>query len=542
MPIFPLQQFEADLAQDRVDREAYERLSIPKTIVVRFGAMKMVGEFPFHLNVKPGCGTKMVARTHRGTELAEMLTSTCPNAGCSKSVTRKEMLEYIENSGGKDYPYFNDGSIIRIATTDDLNEQRRIEGLRQSMQRFAQEAVARLGLQMKVIEAEPILGGERLTFFYTAEDRVDFRELVSVLSAEYPSRIEMRQVGARDEARLIADYEKCGQHCCCKQFLKVLRPISMKSAKIQKATLDPLKISGRCGRLMCCLRYEDETYDSLRKRLPKMKTRVTTPEGPGMVIDAQILTQLVLVVLDADDKRIAVPLENISLDAPPYSPPPERRDMRAGGGPGGPGGARPGDGRAPGRGPMNRDGGGREARPPATPTQTPAETPAEDPLRGMDAEEIARKMGGSEGGRDENQARYAERSQHEASDRPREGERRDGRREGSRGERQRDDRSGPRDRRPGPTGGGQPRPARDGRPNQQSGGPRRERDAGGPPREGDAPGGPRPAERPDAPPGPHGPRGEAGSKKRRRRKRRGGGGGGSGTPGGSGGPPGPRAE
>ena len=134
---------------------------------------------------------------------------------------------------------------------------------------------------MNVVDVEPILGQEQLTVYYMSEDRVDFRELVKDLASEFGTRIEMRQVGGRDEARLTADYEKCGQHCCCKNFLKVLKPISMRSAKTQKATLDPLKISGRCGRLMCCLRYEDETYTDLKKRLPHRKTRVGTPEGPG---------------------------------------------------------------------------------------------------------------------------------------------------------------------------------------------------------------------------------------------------------------------
>ena len=135
------------------------------------------------------------------------------------------------------------------------------------------------------------------------------------LANEYHCRIEMRQVGARDEARLVADYERCGQHCCCKNFLKVLKPISMRSAKVQKATLDPMKISGRCGRLMCCLRYEDATYEELRKKLPKNKTRVGTSEGPGIVVDSKILVQLVLVRLDAPDgeygREIAVPVEEL---------------------------------------------------------------------------------------------------------------------------------------------------------------------------------------------------------------------------------------
>ncbi|NBQ15340.1 MAG: hypothetical protein EBU31_12240, partial [Proteobacteria bacterium] len=108
------------------------------------------------------------------------------------------------------------------------------------------------------------------------------------------------------------------QHCCCKNFLKVLKPVSMKSAKTQKASLDPLKISGRCGRLMCCLRYEDETYEELKKRLPKNKSRVGTSEGPGTVIDSKILVQLVLVRLDHNGEDIAVPVEELlPVDACP---------------------------------------------------------------------------------------------------------------------------------------------------------------------------------------------------------------------------------
>src|SRR6185369_3690212 len=156
---------------------------------------------------------------------------------------------------------------------------------------------------------------------FASEEWVDFRELVRRLASEYQTRIEMHQVNARDEARLTADYERCGQHCCCKQFLKVLKPISMRSAKVQKATLDPLKISGRCGRLMCCLRYEDETYEELRKRLPRKKTRVKAPDGWGTVIDTQILTQLVLVRLDQSEVDVAVPLEELEFpDTPGQDP------------------------------------------------------------------------------------------------------------------------------------------------------------------------------------------------------------------------------
>jgi len=323
MSIFPLPQFEADLEEAKKDREVYERLQPPTSIVVRFGAMKLVGEFPYKGDAKPGCGSKLVVRTHRGTELGEMLTSTCPNAGCSKSVTRQEMLEYIENSGGRDYPFHTDGRVLRVATIEDMNEQSRLEASKRELVRTARRMVGEFGLPMKIVEAEPILGGERLTFYFTSEGRVDFRDLVRALADEFKTRIELRQVGARDEARLTADYERCGQYCCCKNFLKVLKPVSMRSAKTQKATLDPLKISGRCGRLMCCLRYEDETYETLKRNLPRRKKRVGTPEGPGGVLDTQILTQLVLVRLEATGAQIAVPVEDLG---DPDAPPPKKPD------------------------------------------------------------------------------------------------------------------------------------------------------------------------------------------------------------------------
>ncbi len=311
MSIVPLPQFEKDLEAYRKEQEEYERLSIPKSMVVRFGLMRLIGEYPYSGKSKPGCGSKIIVRTHRGTEMSEMLTSTCPNAGCGKSVSRKEMLDFIENSGGKEYPFYSRGKVLRVATVEDMNEQSRLEAQRPQMRRTAQEHVKALGLEMKIVEAEPILGGERLTFYFMSEERVDFRELVQVLASEFSTRIEMRQVGARDEARLTADYERCGQHCCCKQFLKVLKPVSMRSAKQQKATLDPLKISGRCGRLMCCLRYEDESYKELSKKLPRMRKRIGTPYGIGTVVDRQILTQLVLVQLEEDRQRVAVPVEDI---------------------------------------------------------------------------------------------------------------------------------------------------------------------------------------------------------------------------------------
>ncbi|MGA1709587.1 MAG: regulatory iron-sulfur-containing complex subunit RicT, partial [Phycisphaerales bacterium] len=331
MSIFPLPVFEADADPARrdamTDAEIYARLKPPTSIVIRYGVMKAVAEYPYDGPSKPGCGSKLVARTHRGLEVVEMLTTTCSNSGCGKSVSRQEMLEYIENSGGRDYPFRTDGKILRVATVDDLARWSSIQAEAREKTKPVKAAVRELGLDMKVVEIEPTLGGEVLTVYYTSETRVDFRELVKRIAAEFKTRIEMRQVGARDEARLVAAYERCGQHCCCKNFLKVLKPISMRSAKTQKGTIDPLKISGRCGRLMCCLRYEDETYEDLKKRLPKNKSRVGTPEGPGIVIDSKILVQLVLVRLEADGRDIAVPVEE--LCDPDACPPPSAREEDA---------------------------------------------------------------------------------------------------------------------------------------------------------------------------------------------------------------------
>ena len=297
------------------DEEIYARLKPPTSIVCNFGRMKLVAEYPYRGDAKPGCGSKLVVRTFRAIEIAEMLTTTCSNSGCGKSVSRSEMLNYIENSGGRDYPFQTNGEILRVATVEDLNRATACTDKARTELGRVREIAAERKFPAKIVDLELTLDESLLLVYYLCDERIDFRDLAQELARTYQCRIEMRQVGARDEARLVADYERCGQHCCCKNFLKVLKPISMRSAKIQKATLDPLKISGRCGRLMCCLRYEDATYEDLRKRLPKNKTRVGTAEGPGIVIDSKILVQLVLVRLEAPEgefgREIAVPVEEL---------------------------------------------------------------------------------------------------------------------------------------------------------------------------------------------------------------------------------------
>ncbi len=306
MPIHPL-----PVLSDEEEEKALNRLKPPESMVVRYGRMKQIGEFRYNGQEIPGCGTRLVIRTPRGTEIAEMLTTTCTNSGCGSSITRKQMLDYFDRSGGKQYPFNTEGKVVRVATPEDVREQAHIDADKPKYTKACKQYIRELDLEMKLVDVEALLGGERIIYYFMSEDRVDFRELVKKLAGDFHTRIEMRQVGARDEARLVADFEKCGQRCCCKQFLKVLKPVSMKNAKIQKATLDPTKISGRCGRLMCCLRYEEATYDDLRKRLPNRNARVLTEDGLGTVINTQILTQLVLIELDENRQRAAYPVENI---------------------------------------------------------------------------------------------------------------------------------------------------------------------------------------------------------------------------------------
>ena len=323
MSIFPLPMFERDadpkFRDGLTDEEIYARIKPPTSIVVKFGRMKLIAEYPYRGDAKPGCGSKLVVKTFRAVEIAEMLTTTCSNSGCGKSVSRSEMLNYIENSGGRDYPFQTNGEILRVATVEDLNRAAGCADKARASLGRVREIAADAKFPAKIVDLELTLDESLLLVYYLCDERIDFRDLAQTLAREFSVRIEMRQVGARDEARLVADYERCGQHCCCKNFLKVLKPISMRAAKIQKATLDPLKISGRCGRLMCCLRYEDATYEELRKRLPKNKTRVGTAEGPGIVVDSKILVQLVLVRLDPPPgafpgefgREIAVPVEEL---------------------------------------------------------------------------------------------------------------------------------------------------------------------------------------------------------------------------------------
>ncbi len=156
-------------------------------------------------------------------------------------------------------------------------------------------------------------GGERIVFYFLAEKRVDFRELVKSLAREFHTRIELRQIGVRDEAKLLADYGDCGKPVCCNTHMAVMPPVSMRMAKLQKSTLDPSKISGRCGRLKCCLRFEQDVYEEFQKELPPVGSRVVTSKGQGRVLAQEILARRLLVEFE-DGRRLPVPVDEV-LDA-----------------------------------------------------------------------------------------------------------------------------------------------------------------------------------------------------------------------------------
>jgi len=327
------------------------------TTAVRFGYMRYIGEFTHAQDMRFTCGAKVVIQTKRGIELGEQVSLTCH--GCDKSVTRDQMRAWVDTCGSESF-VFDAGRILREATAADLAEHTHIQSGNRERRDFCQQLSVHHDLPMRVAESETLLGGERIIFYFTAEERIDFRDIVKELAREYRTRIEMRQIGARDEARLLADYETCGREVCCKVFLKTLRPISMRMAKLQKATLDPSQVSGRCGRLKCCLRYEHVGYEELDKRLPRNGIRIRTSHGDGVVVNRQVLTQLVQIRKD-DDTLLTVVAEDIAeVNVPPPAP-------------GDPSTARES---ATGRSrPQRRDGrGGRDYRPRHTKNEPPRHT------------------------------------------------------------------------------------------------------------------------------------------------------------------------
>ena len=232
---------------------------------------------PAGLEVQPGQG--VIVETSRGLEYGE----------CAQGNTQVEEETVVQPLR----------PLVRIATEEDEKTVEKNQEKEAKAFQICQEKIAAHGLEMKLVEAEYSFEGNKVLFFFTAEGRVDFRALVKDLASTIHARIELRQIGVRDEAKMLGGLGICGRPFCCAQFLDEFQPVSIKMAKTQNLSLNPTKISGTCGRLMCCLKYEQEAYEDLVKHTPKQESFVETPDGAGTVSSVNLLRQQVQVRLDS---------------------------------------------------------------------------------------------------------------------------------------------------------------------------------------------------------------------------------------------------
>src|SRR5947208_47665 len=244
--------------------------------IVRHGVMRFLGDFESSADTVYRRNQDVVIETERGQEVGEVLCETTPRA-----------MEFIQEP--------TKGRVLRHVSDADREQVLRSQEREDIAFHKGNDFIRERRMQMELVDVEHLFGGERLIFYFLAEKRVDFRDLVKDLAREFRTRIEMRQIGVRDEAKLLADYGDCGKPVCCNTHLMVMPPVSMKMAKLQKSTLDPSKISGRCGRLKCCLRYEQSVYEEFQDQLPVPGTRIVTSKGQGRVLAQEILARRVLV-------------------------------------------------------------------------------------------------------------------------------------------------------------------------------------------------------------------------------------------------------
>ncbi len=257
--------------------------------VVRCGIMRTLHVMQTRQEYRRGM--RVVARTPRGLEAGEVL--------CEAD---QRVISQMEDPPG--------GTIQRVMSVEDENELAHLAAKSVEESDTCFRIIRELQLPMDLVEIERVFGGERIVVYYLSESRVDFRELVKRLAHEFQTRVEMRQIGVRDEAKLLADYGDCGKPVCCNSHLLKMPPVSMKMAKMQKATLDPNKISGRCGRLKCCLRYEYDVYEEHYRSLPRIGNEVVTATGRGRVIGQEILSRQLLVQME-DNRRVMIHAEEV---------------------------------------------------------------------------------------------------------------------------------------------------------------------------------------------------------------------------------------
>ena len=234
---------------------------------------------------------RVVVKTARGLELGQVVIA-------PKQVVDSEVSEPLK-------------PVVRRAEEEDIEQAEKLKAQEEEALTETGKLITRLNLSMKLLAAEYNLDGSHLTLCFSAEGRVDFRELVRELNNHFKTKIELRQVGPRDEAKLIGGFGRCGRPLCCVSFLSEFNPISIKMAKEQDLPLNPLKISGVCGCLLCCLSYESELYRALKQKLPKVGQKVTTPMGAASVVSVNPLKETVLVALESET-TVELPSRDVS--------------------------------------------------------------------------------------------------------------------------------------------------------------------------------------------------------------------------------------
>lgn len=257
-----------------------------KVIGVRFRTAGKIYFFaPGMLKIKTG--DKVIVETARGVEFGHVVTG-------PKEVPEERITQPLK-------------SVIRIATAEDVKKEEKNREKEKEAFEICLDKIRKHELEMKLIDAEYTFDNNKVLFYFTADGRIDFRELVKDLASVFRTRIELRQIGVRDETKIRGGIGICGRALCCHTYLSEFAPVSIKMAKEQNLSLNPTKISGVCGRLMCCLTNEEETYEELNSHLPGNGDHVTTPEGlKGAVQSVNVLRQLVkvIVTLDNDEKEI----------------------------------------------------------------------------------------------------------------------------------------------------------------------------------------------------------------------------------------------
>ena len=257
-----------------------------KVIGVRFrNAGKIYYFSPGNMEIKTG--DHVIVETARGIEYGYVVLG-------SRDVEESKVIQPLK-------------SVIRMATKDDKNKEQLNRAKEKEAFKICQEKIRKHNLEMKLIDVEYTFDNNKILFYFTADGRIDFRELVKDLASVFKTRIELRQVGVRDETKIVGGVGICGRALCCHSYLTEFIPVSIKMAKEQNLSLNPTKISGVCGRLMCCLKNEEETYEYLNSKLPGIGDYVTTDDGlKGEVQSVNVLRQLVkvIVVVEKDEKEI----------------------------------------------------------------------------------------------------------------------------------------------------------------------------------------------------------------------------------------------